>query len=72
MILLDKWLTVKRIRSTMKELGNTMAAYKTYEKSVQLASELNAMFENSPNIKRYFQKRGHEISIFYKLFECYW
>lgn len=51
MILLDKWLTVKRIRSTMKELGNTMAAYKTYEKSVQLASELNAMFENSPNVK---------------------
>lgn len=51
MILLDKWLTVKRIRATMKELGNTMASYKTYEKSVQLASELNAMFANSPNVR---------------------
>jgi predicted acylesterase/phospholipase RssA len=57
MILLDKWLTVKRIRSTMKELGNTMAAYKTYEKSVQLASELNAMFENSPNVKEVLFKK---------------
>lgn len=51
MILWDKWITVKRIRSTMKELANTMASYKTYEKSVKLASELNAMFENSTNVR---------------------
>lgn len=51
MILLDKWLTVKRIRSTMKELANTMASYKTYEKSVKLAAELNNLFENSTNVR---------------------
>lgn len=51
MILLDKWLTVKRIRATMKDLGETMASYKTYEKSVQLASELNKLFESSPNVR---------------------
>jgi hypothetical protein len=51
MILLDKWLTVSRIRSTIKELTSTMASYKTYEKSVKLAGELNAMFENSTNIR---------------------
>lgn len=51
MILWDKWLTVKRIRSTMKELANTMASYKTYEKSVQLASELNSLLLESPNVR---------------------
>lgn len=51
MILLDKWLTIARVRSTMKELGNTMSAYKTYEKSVQLAAELNAMFEHNTNVR---------------------
>lgn len=54
MILWDKWLTVKRIRSTMKELANTMASYKTYEKSVQLASELNSLLLDTPNVRSAF------------------
>lgn len=52
MIILDKLLTVNRIKNGLEQLTQTMNAYKTYEKSVGLAHTFASMFEDSDHIRQ--------------------
>lgn len=52
MIILDRILTVNRIRKHQKQLIETMKSHTTYSKSIKLAKEMSDLFKNEEALKR--------------------